>query len=62
MAKRHVFFATACAMTIMILSSCSAMMEARPVCTAPHGGANSQLAPMYQCMEKMHGSKIINPA
>ncbi len=60
MAKRHVFFA-GCATAIMLLSSCSAMMEARPVCTKPHGGANIQLAPMYQCVEKMDGRKLINP-
>jgi hypothetical protein len=61
MAKRHVFFATACAMAMMLLSSCSASMEARPVCVAPHGGANVQLTPMYRCIDEMHGHKIINP-
>jgi hypothetical protein len=62
MAKRHVFSATTCAMAMMLLSSCSAMTEARPVCTAPHGGANVQLAPMYRCMEQHPGHKIVNPA
>jgi len=61
MAKRHVIF-TGCAMAMMLLSSCSGMMEARPVCIKPHDGANMQLAPMYQCIEKMGGRKIINPA
>ncbi len=62
MAKRHIFLATMYAMAMILLSSCSANMEARPVCIAPHGGSNWQLAPMYQCIEKMHGTKIINPA
>jgi hypothetical protein len=60
MTKRHVFFAATCAMAMMMLSSCSAIMEARPVCTKPHGGANMQLAPMYQCIEKVDGRKLVN--
>ncbi len=61
MAKHNVIFA-GCATAIMLLSSCSAMMEARPVCTAPNDPNNGRLAPMYQCIEKMTGRKIINSA
>jgi len=37
-----------------------AAMAARPVCIKPHGGANVQLAPMYQCEQKMSGTRLYN--
>ena len=45
------------------LSACSdSMMEARPVCIKPHGGANYQLAPRDHpyCKSGMHGHVMVN--
>ncbi len=43
------------------LSACSgSMLEARPVCIKPHGGANSQLAPSDQCESGMSGHVWLN--
>jgi hypothetical protein len=43
------------------LGACSGnVLEARPVCIKPHGGANFQLAPSYQCESGMGGSMWVN--
>ena len=43
------------------LSACSAsILEARPVCIKPHGGANYQLAPSDQCELGMDGHVWVN--
>jgi hypothetical protein len=38
-----------------LLTACSGIMEARPVCTQSHGGGGKQLAPMYVCEQKLGG-------
>ena len=43
------------------LSACSgSFLEARPVCLAPHGGANVQLAPSAQCEAGLAGYAWVN--
>jgi hypothetical protein len=44
-----------------VLSACSGnLLEARPVCLAPHGGANVQLAPSYLCETGVAGHAWVN--
>ncbi len=44
-----------------VLSACSGnLLEARPVCLAPHGGANVQLAPSAQCEAGLAGYAWVN--
>lgn len=46
---------------IAALGACTGkFVEARPVCIKPHGGANFQLAPSYQCEAKVHGRRWVN--
>lgn len=44
-----------------VLNACTgSLLEARPVCIKPHGGANYQLAPSDQCESGMGGSVWVN--
>ncbi len=45
----------------VVLGACSgSVLETKPVCIKPHGGANYQLAPSYQCETGMDGHVWVN--